>query len=140
MIIIKVVTNREDLEKALSIRNTVFVKEQGIPIEEEQDEHESTATHYLAYIDGTVCGTCRVRNTDKGQKIERNCVLPEYRNRGVGKKLIEHVISQLDPSYPIYLHAQVGVQFFYEALNFLAEGDIFYEANIPHVLMKLKKS
>ncbi len=140
MIIVKVVTNQEDYEKALEIRKKVFVEEQGVPLEEDQDEHDKTATHYLAFIDGNVCGACRVRLTEKGQKIERNCVLPEYRNKGAGKKLMEHVIQQLDPAYPIYLHAQIGVQIFYEALNFVPEGDIFYEANIPHILMKLKRS
>jgi predicted GNAT family N-acyltransferase len=139
MILIKVVTNEDDYKKALEIRRKVFVEEQGVPLSEEQDEYDSTATHYLAYLDGKVCGTCRVRNTPKGQKIERNCVLPEFRNKGIGKKLISHVIEQLDPKYPIYLHAQVGVQFFYEALNFVAQGEIFYEANIPHVLMFLQR-
>lgn len=139
MIIIKVVTNQEDYEKALEIRRKVFVEEQGVPLEEDQDEFDKTATHYLAYVQGIPCGTCRTRLTEKGQKIERNSVLPQYRNKGVGKKLMEHVIQQLDPAYPIYLHAQIGVQLFYEALNFVPEGDIFYEANIPHVLMKLKR-
>ncbi len=140
MIIIKVVTNSEDYDLALSIRKKVFVEEQGVPMEEDQDEFDKTATHYLAFYDGVACGACRVRNTPKGQKIERNCVLPQYRNKGIGKKLMGHVIQQLDPAYPIYLHAQVGVQLFYESLNFVSEGDIFYEANIPHVLMKLKRS
>lgn len=140
MIIIKVVTNQEDYEKALEIRRRVFVEEQGVPISEDQDEYDPSATHYLAYYDGKICGTCRTRNTPIGQKIERNCVLPEFRNKGIGKKLIEHVIQQLDPSYPIYLHAQIGVQLFYEMLNFVPEGEIFYEANIPHILMKYKRS
>lgn len=140
MIIVKVVTNQEDYEKALEIRKKVFVEEQGVPLNEDQDEYDKTATHYLAFYDGKVCGTSRVRLTPKGQKIERNCVLPAFRNKGVGKKMMEHVVNQLDPAYPIYLHAQVGVQLFYEALNFVPEGDIFYEANIPHILMKLKRS
>jgi len=139
MILVKVVTNDEDFQKALEIRSKVFVEEQGVPLEEDQDEFDTSSTHYLAYFNSKVCGTCRVRNTPKGQKIERNCVLPEFRNKGIGKKMLHHIIQQLDPAYPIYLHAQIGVQLFYESLNFEAKGDIFYEANIPHVLMILKK-
>ena len=33
---------------------------------------------------------------------------------------------------PVYLHAQVSAISFYEKLGFFSQGDIFYEASIPH--------
>lgn len=138
MLIIQLVKSSEEIEKAKEIRRKVFVEEQGVPLEEDLDGKDNECAHYLALWDGVPCAACRVRKTPHGQKIERNCVLPEYRNKGVAKKLLQHVISQLDRNYPIYLHAQVGVQLFYEKLNFVQQGHIFYEANIPHVLMVLK--
>ena len=37
-----------------------------------------------------------------------------------------------------YLHAQVHVTDFYKKFGFIEEGEVFYEADIPHKKMILK--
>ena len=49
----------EDFEACLALRHTVFVQEQGVPIEEEQDALDATATHLLARDGDTPVGTAR---------------------------------------------------------------------------------
>lgn len=130
-----VVNSPEDLKIAQSIRKEVFVQEMSVPEDIEIDEFESSATHYLLRMDGTDCGTCRVRKTADGQKIERCAVLKDFRNKQAGLKMMQLLLKQLDLTKPIYLHAQFHVQGFYEKVGFVPSGELFYEAKIPHILM-----
>jgi predicted GNAT family N-acyltransferase len=61
-------------------------------------------------------------------------VLKRYRRKGIGKKLLRHAIrlALRRGVRKIYLHAQVAVIGFYEALGFRCAGDVFSEAGIPH--------
>jgi len=122
------------------IRTLVFVEEQAVPSEEEKDEYESICRHFLAEKDGIAVGTARWRKTDKGVKLERFAVLSEYRGMGIGELLVEKVIANIKASVTletiIYCHAQIQAQNFWEKQGFEAEGEIFYEANIPHYYMK----
>jgi predicted GNAT family N-acyltransferase len=43
-----------------------------------------------------------------------------------------------DKSDYIYLNSQVSAMNLYAKCGFIAEGDLFYEANIPHFKMVLK--
>ena len=128
--------DKEQAEAAFAIRQKVFVEEQKVSREEEYDEHESTANHYLVYVDDKPVATARWRFTDKGIKLERFSVLSEYRNQGVGSALINHILSVVK-SYEklIYLHAQVAAMNVYSRNGFEAVGELFYEANIPHYKM-----
>ena len=47
---VKIVENEKELEDAFSVRRTVFVEEQNVPVEEEIDELEDEATHFVAYL------------------------------------------------------------------------------------------
>lgn len=130
----------EDLKKAHAVRQKVFVEEQKVSREEEYDEYDRHgAYHYLAISeDGKALGTCRWRKTKNGYKLERFAVLKEYRNKSVGSELLKRVIADihtLGVDMPIYLHAQAKVESFYARHGFFREGDIFYEANIPHYYM-----
>ena len=123
-------------EIAFSIRNAVFVEEQKVSREEEYDSHESVARHYLVFSDTIPAGTARMRETDKGVKLERFAVLPEFRNKGVGALLLNQVLSDaLTFNRMIYLHAQVAAVNLYARAGFKPEGEIFYEAGIPHYKM-----
>lgn len=129
---INLIENDADMEEALRIRQTVFVEEQKVDSEIEYDAFEAESTHILARLDDTPVGTARWRITETGQKLERFAVLFEARGAGVGKALVQYVLSKLNPDLPIYLNSQMSALTFYEALGFVAEGEIFYEADIPH--------
>ncbi len=119
------------------IRRQVFIEEQNVPEDMEWDEHDSSSTHFLATLDNKVIATARLK-TD-GQ-IGRMAVLAEYRNKGIGSKLLKFVLltAKQQKQKNVYLHAQVSAIPFYKKHGFTACGDVFYEANIPHREMSKK--
>ena len=122
-------------EKAVAIRNEVFVKGQNVEVWIEL-EHEEESNHYLLFLDDLPVATARWRETDKGIKLERFATLPDYRNRGFGSMLLKEIMKDVEGlRLRIYLHAQLGAVHFYEKHGFVKEGEIFYEANIGHVGM-----
>lgn len=134
------ITTPEDLIAALAIREIVFIQGQGVPAEEERDEHDRTdATHYLARAtDGTACGTARWRPTEKGVKLERFAVLANHRNQAAGAALLGAVLHDVAAAYPtatVYLHAQLPAVRFYERHGFARIGDRFSECDIEHYRM-----
>lgn len=123
-------------DMAFAIRQKVFVEEQKVDGDEEYDDYESIATHYLVFVDDKPAATSRWRHTDKGIKLERFSVLPEFRNKGIGAALVKHVLSDVVPfGKLIYLHAQVAAMNVYARNGFEPIGELFYEANIPHYKM-----
>lgn len=123
-------------EIAFTIRQKVFVEEQKVDAREEYDEHEEESLHYLLYKEETPIGTARWRQTDKGVKLERFAVLPEFRKEGAGSFLVNAVLNDVKPlNKKIYLHSQVAAMNLYKRAGFKEEGELFYEANIPHYRM-----
>jgi predicted GNAT family N-acyltransferase len=140
MIHVNPITNPQDMAKAFDIRRIVFVIEQACPPDEEYDEHENSSNHCLATQQGLAVGTCRYRDTEYGCKLERFAVLKEHRGSGAGAALLQHCLRTLSPSFDfskghIYLHAQEHAMGFYEKYGFVAKGDRFFEAGIPHFKM-----
>ncbi len=141
------VSSKIDLEKALAIRNKVFVIEQGVDKDLENDIYESSSTHFLAKNSDKAVGASRLRTTEKGIKLERFAILKDYRGKGIGKLLCQAMIQystnflskdrpdKLDRSVLVYLHAQIQVVPFYKKLGFYSEGELFLEAGIWHQKM-----
>ena len=98
----------------------------------EYDEFEDSSTHIIARIGRKAVGTARWRETDQGFKLERFAVPLQWRGKGIGKALVEFVLRQVDTSAYTYLNSQVIAIGFYETMGFKAQGEIFYEADIPH--------
>ncbi len=129
----------EDLQKVFGIRRKVFVEEQQVD-EAEEYEFEDESVHFLALADGIPAGAARWRRTDKGIKLERFAVLPEYRGAGVGSALVSAVLDDIpqDAEF-VYLHAQLTAVGLYKKFGFREEGDMFEEANIKHYKMVWEK-
>lgn len=127
-------TERISLAK---IRQRVFIEEQNVPEDMEWDEHDNSSTHFLATLDDKDVATARLK-TD-GQ-IGRMAVLAEYRNKGIGSKLLQFILltAKQQNLNKTYLHAQVSAISFYKKHGFTACGHVFYEANIPHREMSKK--
>ena len=128
------------MEGALGVRFRVFVGEQRVPIEEELDEVDATATHAIVLNDGQVIATGRVfyRDEDSAARIGRMAVDIEYRRQGIGGRLLsfleEEAAAQGVATY--ILNAQSYVKDFYAAHGYVERGEEFLEADIVHILMR----
>jgi predicted GNAT family N-acyltransferase len=129
-------THRESLRK---IRDIVFIQEQHVPIADEWDDKDETAMHFLATNSQGVAVACaRVLLEKNLFHIGRVAVLTEHRQAGIGRGLMQFILdwcAQEHPDYKVYLHAQTSRIAFYEHLNFIAHGDVFMDAGIPHIEM-----
>ncbi|MBN6887506.1 putative GNAT family N-acyltransferase [Cytobacillus horneckiae] len=135
---VKKVENEQELNDAFKVRKEVFVYEQDVPMEEEIDEHEQEATHFVLYDENEPGGAGRFRIVDGYGKIERVCVRKETRKGGSGKKIMlsieDHARAQgIDT---LKLHAQTHAIPFYEKLGYEVISDEFLDAGIPHRTMK----
>ena len=126
--------DRQDSLKA--IRKSVFIDEQHVPKELEWDGRDTECTQFLATINSTPVATTRL--TAEGQ-IGRMAVLRDFRGKGIGSKLLAAVIEQAKHAghKQVFLHAQVSVIKFYQHHGFIACGDVFIDAGIEHISMKL---
>ncbi|WP_242917034.1 GNAT family N-acetyltransferase [Pontibacter liquoris] len=141
MIELKRVDNEEDMQTVFAIREQVFVQEQQVPREAENDQYEPEARHYLATYQGVPCGAARWRLTENGVKLERFAVLPAYRNKNVGAQVLQAVLEDvraLHASREIYLNAQLPAVNFYKRHGFQTEGAMFSECAIDHYKMVYK--
>ena len=120
-------------EEERFIREEVFCKEQGFV--NEIDDLEDSSFHLLYYFNDLVIGVCRFYELEKDiYKIGRIAVLKEYRNKGIGREIVNSAISYIKElkAKKIYIYSQLHAVGFYEKLGFIVEGDIFYEEDHPH--------
>ena len=128
----------DDLAACMAIRYAVFVDEQSVPPELEQDEHDATAVHLLATEDGRPVGTARLLIDGTQAKIGRVALLPEMRGTGAGAALMRAALDELGARgvTTAKLGAQTHALGFYEKLGFVAYGPEYDDAGIPHRDMK----
>ena len=126
-------TQKEIIDNML-VRGYVFVIEQEIDWEIEYDGLDQECILFTAYIDDKAIGAARLYKN----KVGRVATLKEYREQGIGTKIMAEIEKYAkDNNMPyLKLHAQLYVKDFYEHLGYIVEGDIFQEAEIDHVLMK----
>jgi predicted GNAT family N-acyltransferase len=138
---VRPVADEEDLQAARSIRQAVFVQEQGCPEEEEWDAFDETSRHVLGFLVDRPIAAARFRevmlDAEPAAKLERFAVLQEFRGLGFGKQLVARVLEQARSAgyHCFVLHAQAHLERFYAACGFEATGERFFEVGIPHVKM-----
>ena len=137
---IKLVETEAEMEGALGVRFRVFVGEQQVPMEEELDEVDATATHAIVLQGGQVVATGRVfyRDEDTAARIGRMAVDFEYRRQGIGGRLLKFLEDEATAQgvSTYILNAQVYVKEFYAAHGYTERGEEFLEADIVHILMR----
>lgn len=135
------ILEKELLEASKRIRKEVFVVGQEIHEAIENDDNDDVSLHYIALYDNQPAATLRVRDLNHNiAKIERMAVLEKYRNKNIGKKLMDFTMEDLQKKGFLItkLHAQMPVRGFYSNLGFIIKGEIFYEAGLAHIAMEKK--
>jgi len=125
-------------EDARRVRYEVFVVEQSVPLDIELDDQDAVSIHAVAYdARGRPLGTGRLLPDGH---IGRMAVHRHARGRGVGGAILDALVAQgLARGHDtLLLHAQLQARRFYETRGFAAQGEVFMEAGIPHVLMALR--
>ncbi len=127
----------DDAKAIAHIRRVVFIQEQEVPEEMEWDGLDDEAIHLLAEFDGVAVGCARVLADGH---IGRMAVLEPWRQRGVGSALLKDAQSVCEElGQAAWLDAQVQAIPFYERHGFIAEGEVFMDAGIPHRRMRLSR-
>lgn len=119
-----------------SVRETVFVQEQNVPLDMEWDELDPLCRHVLARdAEGRPIGTGRLTPE---HSIGRMAVLADWRGRGVGNALLLALIEEARRAgwRKVSLHAQVSAIGFYVRHGFLPYDAPFVEAGIDHQSMR----
>jgi len=121
-----------------SIREKVFIHEQGVPAELEWDGLDEGCRHALALShqgDAIGCG----RMLADGH-IGRISVLPQWRKQKVGTVIMEALLSyaRAHDYKQVEVDAQTYAVPFYRKFDFVEEGEAFMDAGLPHIKMRLK--
>jgi predicted GNAT family N-acyltransferase len=133
------VASPADWPEVAALRTRVFVDEQGVPPEIEQDAEDVTAVHVLSRdATGRVVATGRLLLRDDGTaSIGRMASDASVRGRGHGAAVLAELHRQavLRGVAEVELHAQVTARGFYERAGYIAVADEYLEAGIAHVTM-----
>ncbi|GJQ13992.1 hypothetical protein GpartN1_g5783.t1 [Galdieria partita] len=149
----QVVQSEQDLKSCLELRKLVFVQEQGVREDREQDDYDRVdptlessgrrwkVKHFIAWLGPDVVAAGRARRTSMfGIKLERIAVRKEERRKHIGETLLQFMMREIqEEDAVIYLHSQTPVVKFYESLGFSTLGSEFYEESIPHFKMVFRR-
>ena len=141
-----------ELYEILKARYAVFTQEQGI-IYLDEDDIDYLSTHLfltrgpivVAYARLFRAKTETVLNKEKPHLESNDAIffigrmLTTVRHQGFGTRLMHTLLAEAkrQGAKTIRLHAQIPAVPFYERFGFQPVGDIFEEANIPHILMQM---
>lgn len=133
-VIITPVSWAEAKAELMFIRETVFMREQGVPVELEWDGLDEACVHVLARCGTQPVGTARL--LDDGH-IGRMSVLPAWRGQGVGSAMLKQliVIARQRGLPRVLLDAQTHAIAFYERHGFIVTSAVFMDAGMPHRTM-----
>jgi predicted GNAT family N-acyltransferase len=121
-----------------SVRDAVFIREQGIPPGLEWDGLDEDCRHALVLSSqGEAIGCGRMLPDGH---IGRIAVLPKWRKQKVGTAIMEALLDYARThDYPeVDVDAQTYAVPFYRRFAFAEEGDVFQDAGLPHIKMRLK--
>ncbi len=132
--------NTDRFLQAREIRTQVFVLEQNIPLEIERDSYDETSWHIIAYKNQSAIATGRLfKDEQEIYRIGRLAVLQSYRGSGIGESLLNELILKAwnENANEIEIHAQMNALEFYNRVGFYTVGNVFVEAGIDHITMKI---
>jgi predicted GNAT family N-acyltransferase len=128
-----------DWPEVVALRTRVFVEEQGVPAEIEQDDADARALHAVSRgDDGRLLATGRLLLGAGTAGIGRMAVDAAARGRGHGRAVLEELHRQAlrHGCAAVELHAQISARGFYERAGYTSVGPEYEEAGIAHITMR----
>jgi len=140
MLTVKLAKTPAERDHCYLLRIETFVRGQGVPMSMELDDHdEADALHFLGTENDLPVATARILLIDGAAKIQRVAVVESSRGKGYGRDIMQAMIDNVTEhrrAEALVLDAQTHAFNFYERLGFVAEGDEFDDAGIPHRRMR----
>jgi len=143
--VVRLAADRTDRDAAYAVRYDVFVTEQQVPADLELDELDETADHFVAYDGEVAVGAGRLVVEPPGfadsdpalgpvAHLGRLAVRPEARGTALGVELVRAIEQRAAERglQVVTLSAQTHALGFYERLGYVAYGDEFDDAGLPH--------
>jgi predicted GNAT family N-acyltransferase len=133
------VATAADMPEIAALRTRVFVVEQGVPPEIEQDAADASAVHVVSRDgSGRVVATGRLLVRGRTAGIGRMAAEAGVRGRGHGAAVLAELQRQavLRGVTESEQHAQLTARGFYERAGYTAVGQEYEEAGIAHITMR----
>lgn len=121
-----------------SIREAVFIREQGIPAAVEWDGKDEGCRHALALsLQGDAIGCGRMLPDGH---IGHIAVLPQWRKQKVGRAIVEALLdyARAHDYRQISVDAQPQYVTFYRSNGFVEQGEAFMNGGVQRIKMALK--
>jgi predicted GNAT family N-acyltransferase len=121
-----------------SVREAVFIREQGVPAELEWDEFDEGCRHALALsLRGEAVGCGRILPNGH---IGRIAVIQQWRKQKVGTTIMEALLdyARAHDYKQVDVDAQTQALPFYRSFGFVEQGEAFIDAGLPHIKMTLQ--
>ena len=150
MLRIRTISTTDPLYKQeCDLRESVLLRAVGLDMATFREKYagvENSATHFVAVADHPtgpkVVGTALLIPSDgERAKLMQMAVDPQRQHEGIGRMLVSTLESRAFGEMGVrelYCHAQASAVGFYEKLGWVAEGERFMEAGIPHLRMALR--
>lgn len=119
----------------ISIRKTVFEKEQGF--QNEFDEVDQNCSHIVLYDRAKPIAVCRFFKENEMYHIGRVAILKEYRGKHLGNHILHIAEDEIkkEGGQNITVSAQVRVKDFYAKNGYSEDGEIFFDEYCEHINM-----
>lgn len=126
-----------ELYEMLKARFNVFYLEQDCHYPD-MDDIDYAATHLALIRRGKVIAYARLFKAAKTNRWTVGRMLSTVRGKGFGKYIMLQVEAEAKRlgAASLFMHAQTQAVAFYEQLGYQTFGEVFQEADIPHISMK----
>ena len=132
--------NSTELYEILKLRAEVFVIEQDCNYLD-PDGKDYSAYHLYDKKEGQIVSYARLYESKKYGHIGRVLTSKSVRREGFGINLMNEAIKYCKLLYPnkdVVISAQEYLLKFYGDFGFVAEGERYFEDNLPHFKMRIK--
>jgi radical SAM protein (TIGR04043 family)/putative N-acetyltransferase (TIGR04045 family) len=138
---VKVAENEDELRQYKFVRREVFVREQGIFDEDDNDEHDSESIPIIGIdtVSGKVVGTVRCYPLGNGDWVGgRLAVLPDFR-RGIGISLVRKAMAEVKSRgcHNFYANIQEQNVRLFQRLGWSLTGENCVLSNVVHYKMQV---
>ncbi|MDH7479388.1 MAG: GNAT family N-acetyltransferase [Syntrophomonadaceae bacterium] len=137
---IRIAASPEELLSVQEIREEVFVQEQGIPLELENDGQDENSEHLMVVYDQRPVGTGRlIAKSAEEANLSRVAVLAPFCGLGLGKMVIRELenLAWRSGIKRVFLFPHFYLEDFYAGLGYRKAPDTRQVG--PHRLIKMTK-